>query len=201
MILVRRWKRPAWLENTCTPGSLNSWKFSLSQVQTENFTFSLFLLPNSHRCQENKFSRVSLEQLKWQVENQTVLTQQWFWWLHGPWIFRTDEILPAVCVGMFKGRAFGARHIPSFSKTRIFAKILWCTFFKPDCKSSLFQRQRVPDFSRYIFSSFCMSTCRTILSSRNQELIHILKATSNAADWEDETLKFISSGTGLSCAV
>lgn len=59
-----------------------------------------------------------------------------------------DKILPKVHVSVFKGRAFGAKHILSFSKTCIFEQS-FDVFFKvfTDFKTGLFQRQRNPGIS------------------------------------------------------
>lgn len=54
------------------------------------------------------------------------------------------KIFPEVHVGVFKGRALGAKHILSFSETPIFAKSFDGFFFFTDSKSGLFQEQRIP---------------------------------------------------------
>lgn len=96
-----------------------------------------------------------LEQLKWQVQNQLVLTQQWFWWVNCQWIYHMDEIFPEMHVGMFKGRALGAKHIPSFSKTHVFAKIIWCTFFFLLIQNlAYFKDKEFLIFSRHLYSLF-----------------------------------------------
>lgn len=132
-----------------------------------------------------------------------VLIQQWFWWVNCQWIYHIGKIFPEVHVGVFKGRALGAKHILSFSETPIFAKSFDGFFFFHWFQIWPISRTKNSwPFLGILPLRFYMSILLPILQGRKcptseTQLIYTLRSASKAAGWKEETLKFSSSGVGL----